>query len=78
MEKTRGRRVDNRVASQPSHKKHGQEPGLCATCLHCTRVESSRGSTFFLCELSREKPEFPKYPRLPVLTCDGYTRSLSG
>ena len=46
--------------------------GLCASCLHGKRVESSRGSVFWLCELSRSDPSFPKYPRLPVLTCSGY------
>lgn len=46
--------------------------GLCPACLHSRRVESARGSTFILCELSRTDPRFPKYPRLPVLSCAGY------
>jgi hypothetical protein len=46
--------------------------GLCPGCLHSRRVESARGSTFVLCELSRTDPRFPKYPRLPVLTCAGF------
>jgi hypothetical protein len=46
--------------------------GLCPGCAHSRRVDSARGSTFFLCELSRTDPRFPKYPRLPVLTCAGY------
>ena len=33
------------------------------------------GSRFHLCELSRGDIRFPKYPRLPVLACEGY-RSL--
>lgn len=36
-------------------------------------VTSSREQTFVLCRLSAERPEFPKYPRLPVLTCPGFT-----
>lgn len=48
------------------------EPGLCATCRHVRRVESARGSDFFLCERSRTDPRFPKYPPLPVLRCLGY------
>jgi len=35
-------------------------------------VTSSKGSTFVLCGLSATDPRFPKYPRLPVLTCSGY------
>jgi hypothetical protein len=46
--------------------------GLCPNCLHSRRIESARGSTFMLCELSRTDSRFPKYPRLPVLTCGGY------
>jgi hypothetical protein len=47
--------------------------GLCADCLHARRIESARGSRFFLCELSLTDPRFAKYPRLPVLSCSGYT-----
>jgi hypothetical protein len=31
-----------------------------------------RGSEFILCALSRTDDRFPRYPRLPVLRCDGY------
>jgi hypothetical protein len=47
--------------------------GLCATCLHARRVESSRGSEFILCGRSATDPGFPKYPSLPVMECSGYT-----
>ena len=49
-----------------------QHVGLCATCIHARRIESDRGSAFWLCELSVTDPAFPKYPRLPVLACTGY------
>jgi hypothetical protein len=49
--------------------------GLCADCLHARRIESPRGSVFILCQLSATDPRFPKYPRLPVLQCSGYTRN---
>lgn len=48
--------------------------GLCATCEHVRRVTSDRGSVFYLCQLSKVDPNFPKYPRLPVLACSGYQR----
>jgi hypothetical protein len=46
--------------------------GLCADCFHARRIESARGTRFILCELSLSDPHFPKYPRLPVLSCSGY------
>jgi hypothetical protein len=46
--------------------------GLCVDCLHARRIESARGSLFILCNLSHTDPRFPKYPRLPILSCDGY------
>ena len=49
------------------------EAGLCADCVHARRVESARGSFFLLCELSATNPEFPRYPRLPVIQCSGFT-----
>ncbi len=46
--------------------------GLCLDCRHARKVDSSRGSSFYLCALSDSDPAFPKYPRLPVLHCAGY------
>jgi hypothetical protein len=46
--------------------------GLCVNCVHARRIESTRGSLFFLCELSLSDPNFPKFPRLPMLSCPGY------
>jgi hypothetical protein len=51
-----------------------QNAGLCADCQHARRIESDRGSVFVMCELSFTDSRFPKYPRLPVLACDGYER----
>jgi len=46
--------------------------GLCANCRFMRRIQSDRGSTFYLCERSATDANFPKYPRLPVLQCAGY------
>jgi hypothetical protein len=46
--------------------------GLCETCIFCRTIRSDRGSIFYLCEKSFTDPAFPKYPRLPVLECEGY------
>jgi hypothetical protein len=61
--------------SEPEGK---QLAGLCADCVHSKKVESSRGSVFWLCELSRTDSSFAKYPRLPVLSCKGYKREEVG
>jgi hypothetical protein len=52
--------------------------GLCANCTHSRQIESARGSTFWLCQLSVSDARFPKYPRLPVLSCLGYKPSDDG
>ena len=49
-----------------------QPAGLCDSCAHQRVVKNTRGSTFSLCERSKTEPEYPKYPRLPVLRCSGH------
>lgn len=51
-----------------------QRVGLCATCVHARQIASDRGAIFWLCGLSATDPRFPKYPRLPVLACEGYQK----
>jgi len=46
--------------------------GLCTSCVHAKVITSSRGSVFYLCQLSFTDPRFAKYPALPVLACSGY------
>jgi hypothetical protein len=48
--------------------------GLCATCINARRIESARGSEFWLCRLGEREERFPRYPRLPVLRCTGYAQ----
>jgi len=45
--------------------------GLCATC-HYRRIVPGGRSTFYMCQRSFTEPEYPKYPRLPVIACRGY------
>jgi hypothetical protein len=33
---------------------------------------------FLLCQLGFSDARFPKYPRLPVLSCEGFTPSQAG
>jgi hypothetical protein len=51
--------------------------GLCEDCVHARRIASAKGSQFVLCELSLSDSRFAKYPRLPVLTCSGYTPTIT-
>jgi hypothetical protein len=50
----------------------GMDAGLCATCQHQQIVPNTRGSTFSLCRRSKTEPEYPRYPRLPVVECRGW------
>ncbi len=51
-------------------------PGLCASCVHREIIRSSRGSAFYRCRLSEMDRRFPKYPRLPVIQCSGWSEKL--
>ena len=46
--------------------------GLCASCAHARIVPAPR-ATYWRCALSATDPRFAKYPRLPVLECEGHT-----
>jgi hypothetical protein len=46
--------------------------GLCNLCLHQRVVGNTRGSSFSMCERHRTDPDYPKYPRLPVVECRGF------
>jgi hypothetical protein len=52
---------------------HSPDPGLCGNCTNARTVDNRSGSRFFLCNLSKTDPRFPRYPRLPVLRCRGYS-----
>jgi hypothetical protein len=53
-------------------------PGLCEGCLHLQTVQSTKGSRFYLCRLSLTDPRFPRYPRIPVLSCSGFAPKEKG
>jgi hypothetical protein len=47
--------------------------GLCRTCVHAHIVHTPR-SEFWRCRLSEVDARFARYPRLPVLACQGWSR----
>lgn len=55
----------------------GVAAGLCETCRHA-RALASRSSVFLRCALAETDPRFPRYPRLPIISCRGYERGESG
>lgn len=48
------------------------DPGLCGRCRHARVVDNRRGSRFWRCDLHPTRPEFPRYPALPVQSCAGF------
>jgi hypothetical protein len=54
------------------------DAGLCDRCRHQRLIKNTRGSVFSLCELSKTDPAFPRYPRLPVKSCAGFTARERG
>lgn len=50
------------------------EPGLCAGCGWAQAIESAKGSRFLRCGRSDADSRFPRYPPLPVRTCEGFER----
>jgi hypothetical protein len=46
--------------------------GLCDSCTHQKLIGNTRGSTFSMCLLGTTDPDWPKYPRMPVLACPRY------
>jgi hypothetical protein len=51
---------------------HEATVGLCASCAYARRIESRRGSAFYLCGRAGVEPGYDRYPRLPVRECDGH------
>ena len=45
-------------------------PGLCGSCEWSRRVNSHRGSVFWLCRAATFRSDLRKYPPLPVLECE--------
>ncbi len=64
-----------RVPLPTSESNTSDAAGLCADCEYSKIIRSDRGGAFYQCLRSFTDPAFPKYPRLPVLDCSGYTKS---
>lgn len=51
---------------------HDDRLGLCARCIHAQHILSANGGRFILCLHAKINNDFPKYPRLPMITCEAY------
>lgn len=72
--------TENRV-KRPSLSESATRPagdagrfGLCASCRHARVIASNRGQRFLRCSLSDVRPDYPRYPALPVRICEGYEK----
>ncbi|HKC26613.1 MAG TPA: hypothetical protein VKB75_01255, partial [Jatrophihabitans sp.] len=52
--------------------------GLCGQCVHALLRPTNRGTVYLRCGLAATDPRFPKYPRLPMLECAGFTVMSTG
>ena len=60
------------MANEPDAAGDARAWGLCARCVHHRVVATDRGSRFVQCARARTDPSFPRYPRVPVVSCRGY------
>ncbi len=54
------------------------DPGLCAQCAFVHRNETRKGTVYWRCTRALTDPRYPKYPRLPVLSCPGFVMTDAG
>lgn len=62
------------MTGESDRAKHIREMSLCHTCKYKSEVRSDKGSVFLMCKYSEIKPAYPKYPPLPVLSCNAYEK----
>ena len=60
------------MVSEPEIEDTAEGHGLCTSCHNARVILGANGATYSLCELSAGDETYPKYPRLPVLSCPGY------
>lgn len=58
------------MTQQPAELR--QMAGLCGQCVNAIIRPTRRGTVYLRCGLAATDDRFPRYPRLPVVRCDGY------
>ena len=51
--------------------------GFCAACRHAEILRSKR-SAFLRCARADRDQRYPRYPGLPVLSCEGFEAQVAG
>jgi hypothetical protein len=46
--------------------------GLCGRCTHALIRPTNKGTTYLRCDRAGSDPRFPRYPRLPMISCPGF------
>jgi hypothetical protein len=49
--------------------------GLCGRCRFARTQVGSGGNRFWRCSRSDEDRDYPRYPRIPVITCPGFAEN---
>lgn len=53
---------------------HDPRVGLCQGCAHARSLPHPRGGmAYWRCARAETDPAYPKYPRLPLAACPGFT-----
>ena len=53
--------------------------GGCVSCVYARLIRAKANDVYYFCERSVNDPRYARYPRLPMLTCEGHTdRAESG
>ena len=50
-----------------------EQSGVCRNCAYGRWLKTGGGGEIILCRLSDSDARFPKYPRLPMLSCPGWS-----
>lgn len=64
--------VHKPMPDRPARPDDTKMAGLCSMCLHVSLIHSDRGGRFYQCRRSFTDSDYAKYPRLPVLSCNGF------
>lgn len=51
---------------------------LCERCARVRDIRTPRGSRFLLCQRALADDSYPKYPRQPVIRCEGFEARPAG
>ena len=75
-DEARGNERESASRVRTTLREHGVEAGLCADCVRVA-LQTGPHALYVRCLLASTDPRFPRYPRLPVISCPGYAPSVA-